>query len=277
MAPATQPAEPNAPKPSNVLVIAPSFTDPVTRQTYIHQDLTERVAVWDVEAHIPPISRTERFGDVTSWTDYVKQFSTDDRPPFLTWCERGLSAVLDYHFSIGDEGRCQWIAEHNFQRSAQWLHWERLANGQAIGQKRLIEALEDYAEDIVVPGAGQLLTILRTLRSTSMATGEVELRPDGTTSATWTKNNSVKAGELDIPPEFAIQIPVLKGHLDEGAPVLYRLPVRLRVGVDDTAHLSFRLSMPTAERTLEAVYDDRVAAAAALLGDEHRLYRAAER
>ena len=235
------------------------------------------VEPWAVEQHIPPIKQHEAFGDVESWVTYVQDFGP--MPELLTWSERGLRAVLDYHGPEGEPGRCQWIVEHPFQLTSQWKAWDTLANGMARTQRQLLEALEDLSEDIVEPDAATLVGILRTLRATVNATAQTDLNADGSTHVEFTKSSIINAGRAILPPEIKIGVPVLKGHTEEKdgrrVPVVYRLPVRVRVSVDDQAHLAFRLSMPTAERVLESVYADRVDAAKMLLGAGGTLLRAA--
>lgn len=248
---------------------------------YVHKDLVQVVEPWAVENHISPVLAGESFGDVESWAAYVTRYGGVDEvwPAFLTWSERGLRAVLDYHGTDQEPGRCQWTADHPFTLSAQMRRWQALANGHAKSQREVLEAFEDLAADIVDPSAADLVTLVRTLRATSMANAETELRPDGTTRVAYTKNQTVNAGELLLPPSLTIAVPVLKGHTEAGddlklKPVLYRLVVRIRVSVDDSARLAFRLSMPDAERTLEAVYADRVQAAREALGPDYTVYRA---
>jgi hypothetical protein len=109
-------------------------------------------------------------------------------------------------------------------------------------------------------------------------TANAELRLDGTTSIAFTKDTAVKTGSssVELPPRFAIAVPVLKGHVEAGKPVSYLIPVRVRVSVDDSAHLALRFTMPSAERILESVYEDRVNAARLLLGEGYQLLRAAD-
>lgn len=278
----TQPVEQYAARPANALTIVPSFTDPKTGQVYVHHDLLATDADWQIEQHIPPISRTEKFGDVASWAEYVLNFEDGARAPLLTWSERGLTAILDYHGSEANPGRCSWIATHDFVKSRQWCVWTGLANGQARGQKAILEALEDNQADIVDPVPAELLTVLRTLRATSSATADTELLADGSTKIVWQKQSGVRSGELQLPSEFRIRIPVLKGHMEPSEsgkmqPVYYGLAVRIRASVDDQAKLALRLSIPAAEQALEDVFADQVATAQALLGSERQLYRAAER
>jgi hypothetical protein len=116
------------------------------------------------------------------------------------------------------------------------------------------------------------MALLGSMRATVNKSAQTELRPDGTTSVTWSdaKNIAARGGTTDLPPEFTITIPVLKGH-----DVRYKLAVRLRASVDDQARLALRFSIPLAERALEAVFSDRVAAAKLLLGDGFVILRAA--
>lgn len=277
---ATDPIDDRALSTAPRLAIAPAWTDPVTGGVYVHTDLGIAVEPWAVEQHIPPIRRAEEFGDVESWCTYIVRYG-QPKCTLLKWNEQGLRAVLDYHGVDSVPNRCQWLAVHPFERSLAWQRWSRLAEGHAIGQRQLIEALEDAAEDIVEPDALTLVGLLRTLRATVSTAADAELRADGSTRATWTKQQTVQAGEASIPAEIAIAIPLLRGHLaptgrdGKLTPVLYRLAVRIRVSVDDAAHLAFRLSMPGAERAFEAVFADRVAAAATLLGDNYTLLRGA--
>ena len=262
------------------LAIAPTYKDPVTGALYVHQDLRAVQEPWAEEAHIRPVKAAERFGDVESWVGYVRDFSESDRPPLLTWDASGLRAVLDYHRAAADPGRAQWTAVHPFVPSVQWKAWMALANGQAVGQRAAIERLEDLAEDIREPDSTNLTNLLRTLRASANAKADTELRPDGTSHVVFTKDTSVRsgaAGEVTLPPDFTIAIPVLKGHVDAaGKPVLYGLKVRLRVSVGEDAKLAFRFSIPNAERVLEDVYADRVAAAKELLGEDFVMWRAAD-
>lgn len=248
---------------------------------YVHRDLVRAVEAWEIQEHVGPPREQAVLGDVESWAEYIKRYGLPDYT-LATWDERGLRATLDYH-TLQDGGRCAWHAQHPFTRSSQWLAWAKLADGQPRSQRALLEALEDLAEDIIEPGAADLLGLLRTLRATVKAQADTELAEDGSTRVTYAKDASVRSGgELSLPPSLDIVIPVLKGHVtpSEGGegppvPVRYRLTVRLRVSVDDQAKLAFRLSIPGAERVLEAVFADRVQAAKDALGEAYPLLRSA--
>lgn len=262
------------------IIVAESYAAP-DGSVYVHKDLVQAVAPWAVEQHIGPAKAAESFGDVESWADYVKRYGGEDEvyPAYLTWSEKGLRAVLDYHGTDQEPNRCRWTAEMPFVLHSRFKRWQLLANGAARSQREVLEAFEDCAEDIVDPVAADLVTLVRALRATSQASANTELRPDGTTKVSYTKNQTIAAGEATIPPTLTLAVPVLKGHVTatpEGkrAPVLYSLTVRLRVSVDDQARPSFRLGLTNAEQTLEAVFEDRVQAARAALGDGYTVYRA---
>lgn len=262
------------------IVIAPAYTDPRTGAVYVHESLEPAVLPWESEAHISPIKAAESFGDVESWAAYVERFaSVEQFAPLLTWSEAGLRAVLDYHGDDGTARRCQWTATHPFTLAPAYRKWAALADGRPKSQREVLEAFEDLGADIVEPQATELVALVRTLRATSMASADTELRADGTTRVSYTKNQTVNAGELVLPPTIAIAVQVLKGHTlsdnnVKNGPVLYRLTVRLRVSVGDDARLAFRLSMPDAERVLEAVYEDRVTAARVAVGEDYPILRA---
>lgn len=263
----TDPINEYAPQTAPRLTIAPAYTAP-DGSVYVHQDLARVTEAWAVEGHIAPINRTEKFGDVESWAAYVSEFGGKGENVLLTWSERGLHAVMDYHHTDGTPARCTWVATHPFEHTPQWRAWRALADGRARSQKDALESLEDLAEDIVEPEAAAVVGILRSLRATVNATADTELRADGTTSVNFSRNSTVNAGKLELPPTIAIAVPVLKGH-----EVRDKATVRMRVSVDDQAKLTIRFSMPDADRVLERVYADRVKKAAELVGDAHTLLR----
>lgn len=260
----------------------------------------QAVAPWAVEEHteqhIGPAKASVSLGDVVSWAAYILRYADDERRRLLlTWNELGLRAVLDYHQTLDTAGRGQWTATHPFITSTQWNDWGRFADGKtAWSQQQTVNTLDKLADDIVDPVASEVLDIIRALQVTSKLEAKSVLREDGSSEISWSQDNTVK-GKKAIPSEITISIPVLKGHVSDadrtikakddkgqevervipaGTPVKYGLPVKIRPSVDD-GKVSFRFLMPTAERVLEAVYADRVAAAKALLGDlGGSLYRA---
>lgn len=268
----TQPVDSIRDQTAPAVLVESSHLDPKSGALWVHKDLVPVVKPWEHEDHVGPVKAEEHFGDVPSWAEYVKRFASDDPDyaPLITWNARGLRAVLDYHSSEDTPGRCQWTATHPFVLSREWQAWSQRANGRAMGQRELIEFLEDHQDDVKDPDPATLTNVLRLLRAQANAKADTELAADGSTKLVFSKETAVRSGTGDVtlPSEFSILIPVLKGHVDaKGAPLLYRLAVRVRVSVGDDARLAFRLSIPNAERTLDAALLDQVESARAELSD----------
>lgn len=265
----TLPVDEDDKQPDSAVMVAATYKDPKTGALYVHKDLDSALDPWAEETHIPPPKADEQFGDVESWATYVKQNSSISA--FLTWNSAGFRGVLDYHVNATDAGRCQWRASMPFEKAPEYKAWMALCDGQARGQRRAIESLEDLSTDIVGPSPAEFMNLLRNLRATVNATAQTELLPDGTTRVGFSQDKAVKGiSDMAMPAEFTIQIPVLKGH-----DTRYKLVVRLRTSIDDSAHLTLRFTIPLADRALEMVYANQVKSAAALLGDGFTLLRAA--
>lgn len=260
---------------SATLIITPTYLDSRTGALYVHRDLHQVREDWATEVHISPIEEQVALGDVASWAEYIKRFSgAPDYPPFLSWNASGLYAVIDYHVGVDEPARCSWLATCPFVYSPEWSAWKKLASGSAVGQRQLVEALEDLAEDIREPDAARLMELLRSLRANVQTTAATSLQPDGSTSVAWGQDKTLtggKPGALELPGILTIAVPVLKGD-----PQPYQLVVRLRVTIGDDGKLTFRLSLVNAERVLEAVYEDRVRQAVGSLGEGFTLLRAAD-
>lgn len=259
------------------VTIASAYKDAATGALWVHKDLAQVVEPWEVEEHVGPPVTDEVFGDVESWASYVKHFAgASDSPPFLTWNSYGLFAVLDYHeVNHGSTegrtaGRLQWRARAPFHVSSQWKKWMDFANNTPRGQRETVEELENFGGDVIEPDQSTLMGILRSLRASVSATATSDLQPDGGSLVTYTNQKTVRSGnetgEVKLPPELVIQIPVLKGHVTEsGAPMAYKIRVKMRVNVLDDGRLSFRFSIPKADVVLEEVYAKRVSTAQAAL------------
>ena len=146
------------------IIVAESYTAP-DGSVYVHQDLARVVEPWAVEQHIKPAKVSESFGDVDSWAEYVTRYGegSGDFPALVTWSERGLRAVLDYHGVAQEPNRCQWVAEMPFTLTAVWRKWATLANGNPRSQREILEAFEDLGADIVEPSAADLVALVHSL------------------------------------------------------------------------------------------------------------------
>ncbi len=118
------------------------------------------------------------------------------------------------------------------------------------------------------------MILLRSLRAHSTSSAETELRQDGTAHVKFSKNQTVGGGangEVDLPPEVTIAIPVIKGHGD-----IFKLVLKLRASVGSDAKLELRFTMPAAQTVLEQVYGELVDQARSALGSDFTIHRAAD-
>lgn len=288
------------------LVLAPWYEDKDTGELWVHQDYKKARDAYaddDYVAPVGPVVTTEKFGDLESWAEYLRLYGPTARA-FITWNSYGLCGILDYHDRVGEQtivgkaDRAQWKAEYPFVATPEWRDWSKIATGEPIPHSKAVEFIDDHLVHIAEPPDTVLLNILRKLRSNSTAKAETELRSDGTAHIKFERNEQVTTeGEVDLPPEFEIRIPILRGHtgpvthpdgsplmlLEPGTteavqatgPVIYRLVVRLRVSIIENK-LHLRFTLPAKERVLEQVYADMVAEAKTQLGPGFTVLRAAE-
>lgn len=196
---------------------------------------------------------------------------------FLTWNTQGLKAVLDYHTDEAP-GRCTWVASYQFEMTPQFREWSSFADGDGVSQRDAVEFIEDHYQDIVEPAQSELLTILRGLRANLTATADTRVNADGTASIDFHKSSSLTSSDaaMTLPGEITIQVPVIKGHVDEdGNKQIFKLVVRLRATVAEGARLELHFTMPQVEIVLDQVYEELVTMAKAALGDEYSILRAA--
>lgn len=260
--------------PAPTIVLTPYYRDEVTGETWVHQDYQKIAGAFEHEGHISPVEVTEKLGDVHSWVAYVQRFGSIDsaKVPLITWNQKGLSAVLDY------PDRRKWHAVMPFVLTPEFVLWSDAGRDQAIPLAKVVEFLDNRAPEIAEPAAADLLAFLRKLKANVNSGSEVVLRPDGTSALRFAKDTRITGdNDVDLPPEITIAIPVLRGHVDEdGAPVRYKLVLKLRASAGDNAQVSLRMLMPQKEVVLEQVYAERVTEAEALLGDGYPVLRAAD-
>lgn len=264
------------------LLLSPSHRDPVNGAVWVHKDMVQVVAPWaDIDRerqYIAPVSTVAHFGDVESFAAYVQRYASPTQT-FITWNSLGIKAILDYHGEVSEgntPGRCQWHVIYPFVTSRQLQRWSDFAaNGNARGQKEIIEFLEDMADTIVQPTAVELTGVLSMLRATVGNKADSTLNEDGSYAVSYSKEAKL-TGKGTIPPTFVIRLPLLHGHTDaDKKQVTYDLIVRLRVTPTEQGAV-FRLSIPNLAASLEDAWADRVATAQRELASDFHILRASD-
>jgi uncharacterized protein YfdQ (DUF2303 family) len=139
--------------------------------------------------------------------------------------------VLDYHGALA--GSPRW-GEHRvdftMRHSKEWLAWKSV-DGKRMPQMEFAEFIEDNAPDIVDPSAATMIEVARDLRAKSevdfgstvqMQNGSVRFRYSEQTKGTF------GSGDIDVPEQFAISIPVYLGC--DRVKVTARLRYRINSG-----------------------------------------------
>jgi uncharacterized protein YfdQ (DUF2303 family) len=171
--------------------------------------------------------------DAASFINYYQLFSDEHSRVFADETKSQVLAVLDYH-GIG-ENAPRW-GQHrvrlDLRHSEEWKRWVG-RNGQArkMSQMEFAEFVEDNTPDIVEPSAATMLEMARTLQaktdvdfSSAIRTnnGQVQLKYSETVKGTY------GSGQVDIPEEFKISIPVYVGT--PRVTIRARLRYRLNAG-----------------------------------------------
>jgi uncharacterized protein YfdQ (DUF2303 family) len=166
--------------------------------------------------------------DPESFVKYYTLFSDPNSRVFANEPEIKVIAVLDYHAS--GEGSPRW-GQHrltlNLRFSEQWTVWKKFS-GASQTQAQFAEFLEQNSIDIVKPSPADMMEVARDLQATTevefgagvrMQDGQVRFKYAETTKAT------VGAGQVDVPEQFTISLPVFIG----GALIQMQALLRFRV------------------------------------------------
>lgn len=154
--------------------------------------------------------------DAASFNEYYSLFSDSHSRVFADETRSCVVAVLDYH-GVGDNAPrwCQHRVRLDLRTSEEWSAWIG-RNGQAkrMSQMEFAEFIEDNTPDIVTPNAATMLEMARTLQAKTdvdfssairLNNGQVQLKYSETVKGTY------GAGNVEIPEEFTISIPVYVG------------------------------------------------------------------
>lgn len=162
-----------------------------------------------------------------SFCDYVARFAAKGASVFCDLKGQSFTAVLDYH---ADQDNPAWAghkATYTCPIDSRWKVWTS-RNGKQMNQVEFAQFIEDNLPDIVEPNGADMLTVSRTLQ----AKKKVEFKSDqnlsnGDIQFTYNETTNGSAGNIEIPQEFTLGIPVYEG----GAK--YSVTARLRYRISE--------------------------------------------
>lgn len=185
---------------------------------------------------------TVTLADADSFVTYVGKHGDGDTEIYADENRRTVTAVLDAHTSTS----ARWEAHRavlQLQHSPAWVAWSRI-NGKMLDQAEFAEFLEDNAADIHEPDAATMLEVAQSIQGrtkaeftsgTVLANGARRLSYNETTQA-----SAGERGQLDIPGELTLALPVFVGA-EQADAVTARFRYRINSG---RLQLGIRLNRP---------------------------------
>jgi uncharacterized protein YfdQ (DUF2303 family) len=174
------------------------------------------------------IRTTVNLGTAESFARYVNDFkSTETRIFAEIGNEIGkITAILDYHGGV--PGWCQHRAVFVPQIAEEWKRW-REVDRKRMSQEAFALFLEDNLSTVRQPDGADLLQIINTIE----VDGKVEFRSaqktqNGTVRFAFTNEQRAKSGELEVPAEFTLAMPVFEE--EQAFEIQARLRYRLAGG-----------------------------------------------
>jgi uncharacterized protein YfdQ (DUF2303 family) len=160
-----------------------------------------------------------------------------------------ITAIIDFHGEDNSPSWCEYRIILKLSYTTEWLEWKKILN-IATRQLDLAEFLEERYIDVHEANGVSGATILETALSLQ-AKRDVQFSADyrlqnGDTSLQFTETTSARAGqkgEIEIPKEFCLFIPIYEGF--EAIPVRVLFRYRIKDGV-----LTFILKPVNVERLL---------------------------
>jgi uncharacterized protein YfdQ (DUF2303 family) len=209
---------------------------------------------------LPPsrIRHTVTMKSADSFAAYVMLYADQFTRIFADPDKFYFRGALDFHGTKADNLEPKFVS-HNVQftmtQDDRWKIWRGM-DGKPFSQAEFAEFIEDNRRDIEMPDPATMLEIARSLeaktdvnfrQATNLQNGQVQIRYEEVVTA-----GVPNAGNIEVPTEFTIRIPVFFGEPPLSIPV--RLRFRLHGG-KLTFHYKLFRPLETEQDAFKAAVD----------------------
>lgn len=163
------------------------------------------------------VSQVVQVQDAASLIAYVNRFKSDATMLFANLNTSSIEAALDYHQRGGLDGALPAQADLVAHRadmtlpfSEEWRTWTEI-DGKMMSQLAFVRFLEENAVDIVAPATADLIEVCRDIQGLRNVEFTSVVRAESNTAERfmYADTSGVRGkGEVDIPREFTLSIPV---------------------------------------------------------------------
>lgn len=177
--------------------VTPEHTLPAPRPTYVHEAVEVQ--------------------DQTSLVDYVNRFKNNDTIMFANLTDSTIFGAIDYHRRPADAENDRPSAElisHSVRLdlpySEEWNIWTAI-DGRLLNQLEFVRFLEENAVDVKAPATADLIEVCRDIQGLRSVEFTSVVRADSNNAEKfhYADASGVKGkGDVDIPKEFKLEIPV---------------------------------------------------------------------
>ena len=180
------------------------------------------------------IQKSVEVVEANSFINYLQKYKSEHTHLTASASRGFMRAILDYH-GPNEPDNCDHQLYFHPIASDEWNVWAHL-NGEWQEQRDFMEFLEENLTDIVTPDGALLLDMVRTFQGTKKIEFKAGVNNhDGTVQMRWSESiENGREGELLIPTEMELAIPVFQGDLEA-----YKIKVFLRHRIQNDGTVKF--------------------------------------